>query len=88
MHMMLLTYIHSFVVLQEVLGKLEDLHGFDFSSMDSNNDGYVDSVAFVHSGMAAELPGLDCKCCCCCLDVDHVPFVSLSLTNAESIRIP
>ena len=28
--------------------------------MDQNNDNYVDSIAFVHSGVAAEIPGLDC----------------------------
>jgi len=47
-------------VWKDALEQLENT-GFDFSSMDRNNDNYVDSIAFVHSGAAAEIPGLDCK---------------------------
>lgn len=47
-------------VWKEALEKLDQL-GFDFASVDSNNDGKVDSMSFVHSGVGAERPGLDCK---------------------------
>lgn len=53
--------VETRAVWLDALSQLEQT-GFDFSTMDSNGDGYVDSMAFVHSGVAAELPGLDCKC--------------------------
>lgn len=48
------------LVWKEALDQLESM-GFDFASMDQNGDGFIDSMSFVHSGIAAELPGLDCK---------------------------
>lgn len=48
------------LVWKEALEQLEST-GFDFGSMDQNGDGFVDSISFVHSGVAAELPGLDCE---------------------------
>lgn len=50
------------LVWKDALDQLENM-GFDFGSMDGNGDGFVDSMSFVHSGVAAELPGLDCKLC-------------------------
>lgn len=47
------------LVWKDALEQLEST-GFNFGSMDKNGDGFVDSISFVHSGVAAELPGLDC----------------------------
>ena len=43
--------------LREALGKLDQT--VDFSQYDMNNDGYIDSIAFIHSGYGAEWGGTD-----------------------------
>jgi len=43
--------------LREALDKLDQT--LDFSQYDSNNDGFIDSIAFLHSGYGAEWGGTD-----------------------------
>mmetsp|Transcript_22931 Transcript_22931/g.28815 ORF Transcript_22931/g.28815 Transcript_22931/m.28815 type:complete len:723 (+) Transcript_22931:67-2235(+) len=44
-------------LLNEVLDYVDDL--VDFSEFDENGDGYIDAIAFVHSGYGAEYGGTD-----------------------------
>jgi len=44
-------------LLHEVLNTVDSL--LDFSEFDENNDGYIDAIAFVHSGFGAEYGGYD-----------------------------
>lgn len=43
--------------LREALNTLDQV--VDFSQYDSNNDGFIDSIAFIHSGYGAEWGGTD-----------------------------
>ena len=45
--------------LQEALNKLETEHGLNFNEYDQDNDGYIDSISFIHSGYGAEWGGTD-----------------------------
>ena len=54
------TYIHD--ALRYALSYIDDLTGddeVDFDFFDENQDGYIDSITFIHSGYAAERGGTD-----------------------------
>eukprot|EP00536_Pseudo-nitzschia_multiseries_P001084 jgi/Psemu1/180155/e_gw1.13.92.1 len=53
------TNLHE--AMREALDFLEENDVVDFLDYDGNEDGYVDSVTFLHSGYGAEHGGMDCK---------------------------